>query len=257
MDLNQLAEQAARRAGEILRADFRQAHTVEFKGAIDIVTQVDRASEICIVDCLRESTPDYTFLTEEETVSRTAHDSCWIIDPLDGTLNYARGIPRFCVSIALEQRGVLEVGVIYDPLCQELYSARRGHGATLNGAPIQTSTRRLPQAVLSTGYPYDAWTNEDDNLTATRYFIKRAMTVRSTGSAALDLAYVACGRYDGHWERGLKAYDIAAGTLLVREAGGVVTNYAGNEDVLGSQETIAANRPVHAELLAYLSGAVR
>lgn len=252
MDSYELAVHAARRAGAILRAGFHQAHEVRFKGAIDIVTEVDRAAEVSIVNDLRAVTPDYAFWTEEETVSLIPGESCWIVDPLDGTLNFSRGVPQFCVSIALEQKGALELGVIYDPLREELYGARRGQGAVLNGAPIRTSDMPLERAVLSTGFPYDAWTNADDNSAAIQYFIKRAMTVRSTGSAALDLAFVACGRFDGHWERGLKAYDIAAGTLLVREAGGIVTDYAGDADVIRQQTIIAANPAVHGELLAHL-----
>lgn len=247
------AIQAARTAGKILRDGFGRVHEVRFKGPIDIVTKIDHDSEDCLVTLLREISPEYGFLSEERGIIEAQGDAQWIIDPLDGTVNYSRGYPRFCVSIALERSGRIVLGVIYDPLRDELFATSLGGGATMNGHPlVVSSTSSLKHAVVSTGFPYDAWTSDQDNLAEVSYFLKHAMGIRSTGSAALDLAAIACGRRDAHWERGLSAYDIAAGTLLVREAGGVVSDYAGNTDVVHCGEIIAANTAIHSEMLAYL-----
>ncbi len=246
---------AARAAGEILRAGFGRAHDVQFKGPIDPVTEADRASEARIVALLAAATPGCGFLTEENPAIAGRGDARWIIDPLDGTVNYAPGYPHFAVSIALERGGELELGVIYDPLRDELFVARRGAGATLNGRPIHVgSVSTLGGAVLSTGFPYDVWTSEHDNTAEWCHFLKRAQSLRVTGSSALDLAAVACGRRDGHWEPGLSAYDTAAGVLLVREAGGVATDYGGGPDALYGAEIVAANPALHAEMLSYLRG---
>ncbi len=250
----QSAIRAARAAGEILRRGFGRAHEVEYKGPIDPVTESDRASEACIVAILREATPGCGFLTEENAPVSGENGLRWIIDPLDGTVNYAHGSPHFSVSIALERAGELQVGVIYDPLRDELFAAARGRGATLNGRPIRVAgTSPLSAAAVTTGFPYDVWTEGDqDNVTEAIHFLRRAQSLRVTGSSALDLAAVACGRCDAHWERSLLPYDVAAGILLVREAGGVVTDFAGGPERLYHGEIVAANPALHAELLAYL-----
>jgi len=251
----QVAIAAARAAGELLRAEFAHAHQVLHKGAIDLVTEMDRAAEARIIEVLRSATPDYGLLTEENEAVAGAANARWIVDPLDGTTNYAHGCPHFCVSIGLEQAGELQVAVVYDPLRDELYAARRGAGATLNGRPTHVSaTASLGAALVSTGFPYDAWTSPHNNSEEVAYFLRRVQALRCTGSAALDLAAVACGRSDAHWEQGLKPYDCAAGILLVREAGGLASDYGGGPDALHSGEILAATPAVHAEMLQYLRG---
>jgi myo-inositol-1(or 4)-monophosphatase len=246
---------AARAAGDILRAGLGAEHDIHWKGPTDLVTEIDRASEGCIAGVLEAATPGYGLLSEEGGGAAGSGAARWIVDPLDGTTNYVHGLPRFCVSIALERDGQVELGVIYDPTRDELFLAQRGAGATLNGRPIRVSgAAALAAALLTTGFPYAAWQSARDNTTETAYFVKHARAVRCTGSAALDLAGVACGRADAHWEIGLLPHDKAAGVLLVREAGGVATDYAGSEDVLYSAETVAGAPAVHAALLAYLQG---
>ena len=244
---------AARAAGKILRAGFGQSHEVQLKGPIDIVTEVDRAAEDRIIALLGCATPDYGFLTEERDAILGKSDARWIVDPLDGTANYASGFPRFCVSIALERAGELELGVIYDPLRDELFTAQCAAGTMLNGKPVRiSSTNSLARAVISTGFSSDARVNEHNNSNEVSYFVGRVLGLRSTGSAALDLADVACGRRDAHWERGLSPYDVAAGVLLVRESGGTATDYEGDSNALYGGEIIAANPTLHREMLAYL-----
>ena len=247
------AIEAARGAGAILRGGFGKAHSVRMKSPTDPVTEMDQAAEEYILRLLKAATPDYGFMAEESGTVPGKADARWIIDPLDGTVNYSRGSPRFGVSIALERAGELEVGVVYAPLRDELFAAQRGGGATLNGDPIHVrSAESLASAVLSTGFPYDAWTRAEDLGTEVDYFVKRAVAIRSTGSAALDLASVAAGRHDAHWEAGLSPHDTAAGTLLVREAGGRVSDYTGNQNALYGTGIIAASPALHKEMLAYL-----
>lgn len=244
---------AARAAAELLRAGFGQRHHQEHKGPIDVVTAVDRAAEARIFEVLSRATPNHGFCSEEGPPIAGTTDARWIVDPLDGTTNYARGCPEFCVSIALEQAGQLELGVIYDPLREELFVAQRGAGARLNGRAIHVSTtEELARAVVSSGFPYDAWTTDRDNAAELAYFLKRVLALRVTGSAALDLAAVACGRRDAHWEPGLAAHDVAAGALLVRESGGLATDYEGNDDAVYGSEIVAANPRLHRAMLAYL-----
>jgi len=244
---------AARAAGKILRSGFGQPHSIRMKGPTDPVTEIDRAAEDCIIRLLKEATPGYGFLTEERGTILGKTDLRWIVDPLDGTVNYSRGSPRFCTSIALERAGELEIGVVYDPLRDDLFAAASGRGATCNGESIRvSSTESLRSAVVGTGFPYDAWTSRRDNTAEVAYFVKRTLGVRSTGSAALDLASVAAGRLDAHWEYGLAPYDVAAGILLVREAGGTVSDYVGHPNALYGTGIIAANQSVHGEMLAYL-----
>jgi myo-inositol-1(or 4)-monophosphatase len=223
------------------------------KGPTDPVTEVDQAAEEYILRLLKAATPEYGFLAEESGNLPGKADVRWIVDPLDGTVNYSRGSPWFCVSIALERAGELEVGVVYDPLRDELFAAQPGGGAVLNGRSIRVRpTASLANAVISTGFPYDAWTRPEDLGAEVGYFARRVMSIRSTGSAALDLAAVATGRHDAHWETGLSPYDMAAGILLVREAGGRVSDYAGRPNALYGTSLIAAGPAVHGEMLGYL-----
>ncbi len=247
------AAQIARDAGEILRDRFGQPHDVRFKGTIDLVTEADRAAEDLIADRLRDLCPEHVLLCEEGSVgamSRSAYR--WVVDPLDGTTNYAHGYPCFCVSIALARQDELLIGVIYDPTRDELFAAERGAGATLNERRIRVSEiDDLNRAMLCTGFPYDVRERGDFARHFAR-FIMSAQAVRRDGSAALDLAYVACGRFDGFWEEGLQPWDVAAGVLLVEEAGGRVSRYDGTRFDIFTPPIIASNGLIHEAMMSVL-----
>lgn len=218
---------AAKAGGAILRDHFGTELQVRYKGEIDLVTQVDEAAEAAIVGLIRAQFPTHTILAEEGSTGGDDRGHRWIIDPLDGTTNYSHGMPPFCVSIAYERAGELSVGVVYDPTIGEMFVAERGKGATLNGKAIHvSSTSVLRRALLATGFPYDA-ALMPLALSQFVWFARRAQAVRRIGSAALDMAYVAAGRFDGYWEASIHSWDIAAGVLLVEEAGGVVTSIHG------------------------------
>ncbi len=257
------AIQTAREAGRVLAEKFGRALQVSNKGDIDLVTESDLASEKLIVERIRSYYPRHAILAEESgasparegagrSSSSSSSDYKWIIDPLDGTTNYAHGYPVFCVSIALEHEGRIVVGVIYDPTRDELFAAERGEGATLNGRRIRVSeTDDLNRALLCTGFPYDVRERGEFARHFTN-FIMHAQAVRRDGSAALDLAYVACGRFDGFWEEGLRPWDVAAGTLLVEEAGGRVTHYDGAPFNVYTPPIVASNGLIHDEVLRVL-----
>jgi myo-inositol-1(or 4)-monophosphatase len=253
--LLELAIRAAREAGELLRANLGRHIEVHKKGPIDLVTEVDIASERLIKGLIATHYPRHAVLGEETGTSGSAPaaEYLWIIDPLDGTTNYAHGYPCFCVSIAVERRGELLAGVIYDPTRDELFAAERGSGATLNNRPIRVSdTAPLSRALLVTGFPYNISAGEFTNLEHFRNFSLNAQAVRRDGSAALDLCYVACGRFDGFWELALKAWDTAAGSLIVAEAGGRVTDFSARAFDVRRPECVASNGLVHDEMLAVL-----
>ena len=225
------AIQTAREAGRVLVEKFGRAIEVKSKGDIDLVTEADLAAERLIVERVRSYFPRHALLTEEAgalvAVGGQDAEYKWIVDPLDGTTNYAHGYPAFCVSIALEHEGRRLVGVVYDPLRDEMFAAERGGGATLNGRTIRASSRgELNSALVCTGFPYDV-RERSDFARHFRAFIMQAQSVRRDGAAALDLAYVAAGRFDAFYEEGLRPWDVAAGVLLVEEAGGRVTHYDG------------------------------
>jgi myo-inositol-1(or 4)-monophosphatase len=250
------AIQTAREAGQILADKFGRALQVSNKGDIDLVTESDLAAERLIVERIRSYHPRHRILTEEsgdvaEAGSREdAHK--WIIDPLDGTTNYAHGYPVFCVSIALEHEGRVVVGVVYDPSRDELFAAERGEGATLNGRRVRVSeTDELNRALICTGFPYDVRTRTDF-ARHFRDFIMKAQSVRRDGAAALDLAYVASGRFDGFYEEGLRPWDVAAGVLLVEEAGGRITHYDGSPFHIYKPPIAASNGLVHEAMLSVL-----
>ena len=250
------AIQTARDAGRVLADRFGRAIQITNKGDIDLVTEADIAAERLIIERIQSYHPSHTILAEEsgETVSRGGMSEWkWIVDPLDGTTNYAHGYPCFCVSIALERAGVLEIGVIYDPSRDELFAAERGHGATLNDRSIQVSeTVDLNRALLCTGFPYDVRQRE----AFARHlhdFIMHAQSVRRDGSAALDLAYVACGRFDGFFEEGLNPWDVAAGVLLIEEAGGRVSRYDGSAFDIYTPPILASNGLVHDAMMRVLN----
>jgi myo-inositol-1(or 4)-monophosphatase len=250
------AIQTAREAGRVLAEKFGRALQVSNKGDIDLVTEADIAAERLIVERIRSYHPRHAILTEESgdvvTVGDAGSGYKWIIDPLDGTTNYAHGYPCFCVSIALEHEGRVVLGVVYDPTRDELFAAERGGGATLNGRSLRVSeTSELNGALLCTGFPYDV-RDRGDFARHFRNFIMRAQSVRRDGAAALDLAYVAAGRFDGFYEEGLRPWDVAAGVLLVEEAGGSVTHYDGSPFRIYTPPIIASNGLVHEAMLEVL-----
>lgn len=252
-DYLRVAEHTAREAGAILRESYRSAKTVEHKGVIDLVTEFDRRSEALIVSALRRAFPEHAIRAEEGSGNSAASEYEWLVDPLDGTTNFAHGFPVFAVSLALTRRGQLIAGVVYDPLRDELFAAEVGHGATLNGSPLKISTQaELGQSLLATGFPYDVRTNPHNNLAQFRQFQLRAQAVRRLGSAALDCAWVAAGRLEGYWEFRMKPWDVGAGALIAREAGGHVTTAEGDEDFLGRDSIVVSNRLIHEQMLRVL-----
>ena len=226
---------------------------VEFKGELNLVTEVDRACEERIISLIGTHFPDHDVLTEETPLSPKGSPFRWIVDPLDGTTNYAHGYPIFCVSIALQMEGRLILGVVYDPTRDEMFWAQRGEGAYLNGRRIGVSkTKKLIRSLLSTGFPYDLRESRVNNLDHFCNMIMRAQAIRRDGSAALNLCYVAAGRFDGFWELKLKPWDVAAGTIIVEEAGGEVTDFDGNSPDIFGQEIVASNGLIHQEMLEVL-----
>jgi myo-inositol-1(or 4)-monophosphatase len=238
---------AARGAGRLLREELGGARRISHKrSVIDLVTEMDQRSERFIVERLLDAFPDHGVLAEEGGATRGRSEYRWVIDPLDGTTNYAHGLPVFAVSVALEHAGVVELGVAYDPTRDECFVAERGHGATLGGEPIRVSTTpSLDGALLVTGFPYDIRTTAETNLPEYAALSVRAQAVRRLGSAVLDLCYVACGRFDGFWELALGPWDMAAGGLIVQEAGGRVTNVRGGPWRLEGPGILASNGLVH------------
>jgi myo-inositol-1(or 4)-monophosphatase len=242
-------------AGEILQSFRGEDLAIQHKSPTDLVTKADQASEQFLIGAIRDAFPDHTINAEESGQWEGAPDHQWFIDPLDGTLNYAHGVPMYCVSVAYAHQGELELGVIYDPVHQEIFYARRSRGAFLNDKPIHVSDfTDLLDCMLVTGFPNDMWGTPDDNTGNFIRFSKQAQTVRRLGSAALDIVYVGAGRLDGFWEVEIFNWDIAAGGLIVREAGGVVTNVYGDQDFLKEPISIvAANPAIHAKMLETLA----
>jgi myo-inositol-1(or 4)-monophosphatase len=241
----------AREAGALLMSYFDKHIAIEYKGDVDLVTAADRNSEKLIVERLRTAWPEHGIVGEEGTRTHPDADFRWFVDPLDGTTNFAHGYPVFCVSIALARKDdQLEAGVLYDPTRSELFAAERGQGATLNGRPIHVSKiARLADCLLGTGFPSHK-RHKNPNIHFYQQLTLRSHGVRRAGSAALDLANVACGRYDGFWEFNLNPWDTAAGVLLVQEAGGTVTRFDGSPFRLDSREVLASNGLIHEELIA-------
>jgi myo-inositol-1(or 4)-monophosphatase len=248
------AVEAVVRAGDMMMARFGDAMRVDKKGEIDLVTEVDLAIEQDFRDRMARRFPDHAILAEEQGGSATVPDGpCWVFDPIDGTTNYAHGLPMFCASLALEIDGVAEIAAVYDPTRKELFTAERGHGALLNGRPIRVSTRpALIDALLVTGFPYDVHRRLDEIVGLFSAFVGRARAVRRLGSAALDLCYVAAGRMDGFWERDLKPWDIAGGALIVTEAGGTVTRMDGLPFTSRGRDVLAANAALHTAMLGVI-----
>jgi len=248
-----VAVRACRAAGRIQRAAFGGVQPVEHKGEIDLVTAIDRRCEKQILAIIGRAFPDHGILAEESDPRTGDAEHLWVIDPLDGTTNYSRGFPYFCVSVALVRDGAVIVAAVYQPLLDEMFTAIRGHGAFLNGRPLRVSGQpRLDQAFLATGFPYDIRRSRRNNIDHFSHFATRCLAVRRAGAAALDLAYVAAGRFDGFWELKLRPWDIAAASLLIEEAGGRVTGLAGRPWRLAVRDIVASNGRVHGEMLAVL-----
>ena len=249
------ATETARDAGKLLLEKFGRGIAVSKKGDINLVTEADLASEALIVERIKSYYPKHSILAEEsgEAVVSSSSTWKWIIDPLDGTTNYAHGYPCFCVTIALEHEGEVVIGVTFDPTRNELFSAERGHGASLNNKPIRVSnTENLGDALIVTGFPYDFKKREDFARHLTQFLI-HSRGVRRDGSAAIDMAYVACGRFDGMWEEGLNPWDVAAGVLLIEEAGGQISGYDNSKFSIYSPPIVASNGLIHSQMLDVLT----
>jgi myo-inositol-1(or 4)-monophosphatase len=248
-----IAVRASRAAGDIIVRYMNRIDslTVTEKSLNDFVSEVDREAERVIIEVLRKAYPSHAFLGEESGAH--AGDAFeWVIDPLDGTTNYVRGFPQFAVSIALRHAGTLEQAVVFDPIRQELFTASRGSGAQLDGRRIRVSRRGLKGALLGTGFPFRQLEELDVYMDTMKAFVPRSAGIRRAGAAALDLAYVAAGRLDGFWELGLAPWDMAAGILLIREAGGIVTDLGGDEDFMRSGNVVAGNPRTHGAMLEVL-----
>ena len=254
MDVKDKAVDMARRTGLLLKENLGGKRTIEFKGSVDIVTEMDRKAEELIVNSIRQDFPDHGILTEESAEVVSNSPCRWIIDPLDGTTNYAHGFPIFCVSIAFEEKGEITFGVVFDPTRDELFTAEKGKGAFLNGRGIKVSSvPRLGQSLLATGFPYDVRTSPENNINNFSRFAIKAQAIRRAGSAALDLSYVACGRFDGFWEMKLKPWDVAAASLIVREAGGTVSGFKNEPFTIYSGNVLATNGLIQGEMLEVLN----
>ena len=247
------SEKVARKAGKLLKENFDVSRKVHYKGTVDLVTNFDRQSQGLICQELSSRFPGHDFLAEEGINEQRGSEYCWIIDPLDGTTNYAHHFPVFSVSIALEYRKEIILGVVYDPMRDEMFSAFKGGGAFLNGKKVKVSSINvLNQSLLATGFPYDIRETEVNNIDHFSNFALRTQAVRRCGSAALDLCYVGCSRFDGFWELKLHPWDVAAGSLIVQEAGGVVSDFKnGSLNIFGT-EVLASNGKIHEEMINVL-----
>lgn len=244
----------AEAAGKILLKKARGKHRVELKGRIDLVTDADLASEKYIINNILREFPDHSILAEEGSLVENGSEFKWVIDPLDGTTNFSHDFPFYCVSIACEYRGNIIAGAIYDPERNEMFAACKNGGARLNKRKIHVSSQnKLEQALLATGFPYDIGTSREDNLKYFKRFVKKAQAVRRAGSAALDLAYLACGRFDGFWELKLHPWDCAAAKIIVEEAGGRVTSFDGSKYSIYDKYILATNKKLHRQMMNILS----
>jgi myo-inositol-1(or 4)-monophosphatase len=251
----QLAVEAALEAGRFLKINLGKVKQIERKldQETNLVTELDRKSEEIIIRTIRKRYPHHDFLAEESGSHKKVSEFRWIIDPLDGTTNFTHGLPIFCVSIGLEVRGELSLGVVYDPNLEEVFAVEKGRGATLNGKPIRVSrTSRLEESLVVTGFPYDIKENPQNAVQHFTSFLVEAQAVRRLGSAALDLCYVACGRFDGYWEVFLNPWDMAAGVLLLQEAGGKWTDFRGFPSTIYHHNVLVSNGRIHEQMIEVL-----
>ncbi len=254
MDIKATAVNAAKKAGLMLKERLGSALDIEYKGVLNLVTEMDKKAEALIISEIRKAFPSHSILTEESGKHAGEEGYRWIIDPLDGTTNYAHGLPFFCVSIGFEAWGQVTHGVVYNPMLNELFYAQKGKGAYLNGKKITVSKiDNLNSSLLATGFPYDIRSSKNNNLVHFKKFALKAQAIRRAGSAALDLCYAACGRFDGFWEIKLKPWDTAAACLMVEEAGGRVTDFSGGPFDMDKPECLASNRLIHEEMLKVLN----
>lgn len=255
-DLLDIAQKAALEAGEMLKDGFGTSFRIDNKeGRHNLVTEYDHKAEELIINRIKSAFPNHIFLAEESGATGAPAETVrWIIDPLDGTVNFAHSIPIFCVSIGAEQAGELLCGVIYAPMTGELFTGTKGGGAYLNGQQLSVSkTEKLDDSILVTGFPYNAWENPLHCIDHFSRFVRMGLPVRRLGSAAIDLAYLAAGRFDGYWEVSLNSWDVAAGKLLLQEAGGVMTQYDGSPHNLHQGTMLATNGRIHKEMSAVLT----
>lgn len=248
------AGEAAMKAGAVLKDGLSgKKNSIDYKGEIDLVTEMDRKAEDIIRRHLESRFPEIAMLAEEGGESGDFSGARWIVDPLDGTTGYAHGLPHFSVSIALEVDGEVELGVVYNPCLNECFSAIKGQGASLNGDRIGVSTtNELKRSLLATGFPYDRATSSENNVDNFNLFIVRAQGIRRMGSAALDLCYTAAGRFDGYWEMKLSPWDSAAGAIILKEAGGRITDFSGGEYSIYGKELLASNGLIHDNMISVL-----
>jgi len=247
---------ATQAGGKILQEYFNGSFQIDSKSTVnDLVTEADKQAENAIIDTIRATYPDHYILSEEAGEISTASNIKWIIDPLDGTVNFAHGIPLCCVSIGVEQDGEMILGAVYNPFMNEFFFAEKGAGATLNDQPIRVSGKsHLANACLVTGFPYTWEEQDNDPVTVFGRFIRQGLPLRRLGSAAIDLCWVACGRFDGFYEHKLNAWDSAAGFIIVEEAGGKVTDFSGQRFSPHQKKIIATNGKIHSELLNAVNG---
>ena len=251
-DLFNLANEAALQAGAILKSYFGKKKDISYKGRIDLVTEVDLKSEKAIVSMIKSRYPDHDIITEETDFDQTGSPWRWIIDPLDGTVNYSHDHPLACVSIALEHEGEVKLGIVHNPMMRETFCATKGGGAFCNQMPIHVSDiDDLEKGMVVTGFPYDI-RESGTNLAHFQHMIKKAQAVRRDGAAALDLCFVAMGRYEGYWEQGMAPWDVAAGGLILTEAGGKITGNDGKPRTLFDRTIVATNGSIHEELVKEL-----
>jgi myo-inositol-1(or 4)-monophosphatase len=248
-----VAKDAALKAGKMLSQNFDEAREISFKGEINLVTHFDSLSQSLIHKHISSRFPEHDFLAEEGLCREKGAEYRWLIDPLDGTTNFAHKFPVFCISIALERKGETDLGVVYDPLRNEMFWAEIGQGAFLNGKKIGVSSvNDLDKSLVATGFPYDIRESEVNNIDHFNNFAIRVQAIRRCGSAAMDLCYVACGRFDGFWELKLNPWDVAAGALIVKEAGGRISDFQDEDYSIYGSETLATNGLIHQQMVDIL-----
>ncbi len=253
-EISKYAKRVAIEAGELLKKKFGKVKRIDFKGEINIVTEADCISQEFIKKLIKEKYPEHSIISEEDLEIKSSAPFRWIIDPLDGTTNFTHGLPIFAISIAVEYEKEMFTGFVYNPITEELFWAERGKGAFLGKKRIKVSqTGSLNRSLLATGFPYDIREDSNNNLNHFSKFALKAQAIRRLGSAALDLCFVACGRFDGFWELKLFPWDVAAGILIVEEAGGKVTDFKGLPTDIYSKEIVASNGKIHNEMIEILN----